>query len=274
MKKLLVPTLIIFLAATALGHSASARSAEPTRGAPPDWVIHHPVPSDVDTDPQTLLGGFHWLLIDRQMNITTEEEYSHFAIRVTNGDGVQNMSDISIDFDPSYQTLVFHSVRLHRNGRVIDNLADHDIQTFQRETGMDQNLYDGSETAVINQENVRIGDIIEYSFTRTGINPIHEGDYFGQEYFQYSLPIHQFHIRLLSARDHPLYFTFRNGAPEPDRTERDGLVEYTWDIAEVPAHLMDDDAPFWYDPYPSVWISSLEDWSGVVGWALDRKSVV
>jgi|GEM_PF-341404 len=250
-----------------------ARAQDNLRGEPPDWVILQSLPTDADFDPATLAGGIDYLLVDRQTNIPAQQSYAHFAFRVTNSDGVQNMSDISVSFDPSYQTLQFHLVRLHRDGRIIDNLSDHEIQIFQRESGMERNLYDGSETAVINQKNVHIGDIIEYAYTLTGFNPIHEGNYFSQQYFQYGLAIGRFYIRLIDDPDRPLHFHYLNDAPEVTLTPKGSGIEYTWDVSDTPAYLYEDYAPPWFDPYPNVWISSFDTWSQVVDWALPHYEV-
>lgn len=250
-----------------------ARAQDNLRGEPPDWVIPQSLPSDTDGDPATLVGGIQYLLIDRQTNIPTQQSFIHFAFRVTNSDGVQSMSDISASFDPSYQELQFHMVRLHRDGRIIDNLSDHKIQKFRRESRMDRNLYDGSETTVINQRNVHIGDIIEYAYTITGFNPIHEDNFFDLQYFQYGLAIDRIYIRLIADPDRPLHFRYLDGAPQVTRTLRDSLVEFTWDVADTPAYLTDDYAPLWFDPYPRVWISSFDTWSQVVDWALPHYEV-
>lgn len=250
-----------------------AQASEPTRSTPPAWVEVQPMPTSDGVDPSTILGGTLYLIIDRQTNIPTQQMFTHFAYQVTNSDGVQNMSDIDVEYDPSYQTLDFHLVRLHRNGQVIDNLADHHIQVIQRESGMDRHLYDGSETAVINQENVQIGDIIEVAYSVTGFNPVHQGNFFTQEYFQYGLGIQKFHIRIMAGIEKPLHFHYFNGAPEPEVKSRGSVTEYVWDIPAKAAYPFEDYSPPWFDPLPGVWVSTLASWSDVVDWALPNYQV-
>ncbi len=244
-----------------------AFSQTPTRGPAPSWAVQHPISDSALIDPASLLGGYHVLLKDIQRNIPLEQSYLHFAIRITNGDGVQNMSDIDINFDPTYQTLQFHMLRLHRDGEIINNLNNHEIKTFQRESGMERHLYDGSLTAVINQENVRIGDIIEYAFTVSGFNPIHGDSFFNDFFQQATVPIQNLHIKIISEKDYPIHFQYRNDAVEALIQYNDSSVEYSWDFSDLQAYLYPDNTPAWYNPLPEVQISSYSQWSQMVEWA-------
>jgi len=273
MKTLITQSVLWILFFGQLLSGSAALSQEPTRGDPPGWITVHPVPRGKAIDPASLVGGFHFLLIDYQTHIPTQQVYRHNAFKVVSSDGVQNMSDIDVEFDPSYQTLQFHVVRLHRDGRIIDNLADHEIKMFQREPGMDRHLYNGSLTAVINQKNVHIGDIIEYSYTVTGFNPIHGKNYFDGLYLKVSFPIQELRFHLIADVDRPLHFRFTNGADQPTRTEIGSLVEYSWSKDDLPAQLFEDNTPIWFDPLPMVGISSFDDWSQVVDWALPHYQV-
>lgn len=131
-------------------------------------------------------GSSYYLLIDEQENISEQEYYTHYAYKILTSEGVQQMSDLSFSFDPAYEQLTLHALRIHRVGAVIDKLPK-DIRTIQREQSMDRFLYDGSLTAVINITDVRVGDIIEYSFTKKGYNPAYSGYVSRKVYFNYTV---------------------------------------------------------------------------------------
>src|SRR5688572_20489195 len=95
-------------------------------------------------------GGHYYLLIDRQYNYSLQENFQHFAYKVLTNEGLQQMSDLSVDFNPAYQNLSFHSIKIFRKNEVIDNLKSAEIKTIQREESMDRFLYDGYKTAIIN----------------------------------------------------------------------------------------------------------------------------
>lgn len=260
---------IFFLLLSAL----PAFSQNPTRGPVPHWVVLQPMPETVPVDPATLMGGFHYLLIEDQRHIPREQTFRHFAIHITTGDGVQNMSDIDVNYDPTYQTLQFHIVRLHQGGKIINNLSDHEIKTFQRESGMDRHLYDGSLTAVINQENVRIGDIVEYAYTITGYNPIHEGSFFNNSFQQSTVPIQEYRIKYIAGKNHPLHFQYRNDAAKPEVLSRESTIEYSWNFSDLEPLLFPDNTPIWYNPLPEIQLSSYNQWSQMVKWALPHYQI-
>jgi len=253
--------------------SSPVQSQELTRGPIPRWVILHPVPEKSVIDPVQLSGGFHYLLVDVQRNLPLEQQFFHYAIRIISGDGIQVMSDVDVNYDPSYQSLQFNMVRVVRDGRIIDNLSTHEIKTFQRESGYDRHLLDGSLTAVINQENIRIGDVIEYAYTLTGNNPIHAGDFYKSVFQQFSIPIQQYNYRFIAPENAPLFFRYFNNAVKPDVQRHNGLIEYSWVLKSIVPLTVQDNTPVWYDPYPQVQISSQDQWAQVVKWALPLYSI-
>ena len=97
------------------------------------------------------------------------------------------MSDLNVEFDPSYEQLAFHAISIHRPGQsqVINQLPG-DIRTVQREESMDRYLYDGSLTAIVNLADVRVGDIVEFAYTKKGYNPVYDGYYSTRINFNYT----------------------------------------------------------------------------------------
>src|SRR6185312_5946781 len=117
--------IMSMLAGLALCNLARAAQADKPlyRFAPvPHWVnrvvaeYEAPLPADGVSD------GAWDLLIDRQINATAtgDEYYQHSAVRVTNANGVDQRSQIDIKVDPTFQTLSLNSIRVVRQGRVID----------------------------------------------------------------------------------------------------------------------------------------------------------
>jgi hypothetical protein len=46
------------------------------------------------------------------------------------------------------------------------------------------------------------------------------------------------------------------------------MIEFTWDIRDVPGLTMESETPPWYDPYPWVQLSEFQTWADVNAWAL------
>jgi hypothetical protein len=85
----------------------------------PSWVITEQVPETNKVDAAEVSNGYYYLLLDEQERIEEAISYNHYALHFLNEAGVSNGSEISIVFHPSYQQLIFHYVKLIRNGKPI-----------------------------------------------------------------------------------------------------------------------------------------------------------
>ncbi len=228
----------------------------------PSWV------NEVEfTDKKELNGssGFQYLLIDSQEHYKEKQYYYHYAIKVLNAEGVQEFSDISVVFDPSYQQLFFHDVRIVRGDKVVEKLSNTLIQTLQRESSMERSLYDGSTTAVLNLSDVRVDDIIEYSYSIKGSNIINKGNFSGVFYQNFSSPVNRIYNRILSPRE--LHLKVFENAASPEVTENKGLVSYVWDLEAKDFIVYDNNIPSWYNPQARVSYTTFSSWKDVVDWA-------
>lgn len=226
----------------------------------PEWVNSIEVNETTSTKEE---GAFSYLLIDLQDNLLKKEQYVHYAVKILNGDGVQELSDISASYDPDFQNLEFHTVNIIRDGLVIEKLTNTTINTYQRETNLERSLYDGFLTSVINLSDVREGDIIEYAYTIRGFNPVNKGNYSSVFYQQYTLPVDRIYTRLLSNEDNEITIKTFNGATEPKKTKKGNLIEYIWDTPGLNNFIYDINTPYWYDNQSRVYVSTFANWEEV-----------
>lgn len=211
---------------------------------------------------------YQYFLIDSQDNIPKRVVYRHYAAKILNAEGLQAMSDISVDFDPSYQSLAFHQVQLIREGAAIDKLATSDIQVLQRETNMERGMYDGSLTALIHLADVRVGDVIEYAYSIEGFNPILGKHYSSNLYHQFVIPVNRVYNRILASSNNDITYKLFNGAREPARQTQNKVTAYTWDLDATAPILYDQNVPSWYNPQQHVSITTFQNWESVLEWAL------
>ncbi|HEY3222001.1 MAG TPA: DUF3857 domain-containing protein [Gemmatimonadales bacterium] len=234
-------------------------------GPPASWVkVREPVLSV----PHLATEGTETLLADRQDAVRASgvEQYWHVAYRVLDEGAVQQNSQLEIVFDSSYQRLVLHAVRLRRGERVIDQLKPGRVRVAQRETELEEQIYDASLSVVILLEDVRRGDVIEYSFTRRGTNPVFGSHYTAQPLMQTDVPVMQRHFRLVWPAGRPLFIHPRQTTLQPTITTAGATTEYEWSARDVPAQIADPDLPSWYDAYAAVQLSDFATWSAVAAW--------
>lgn len=263
MRPFSLPALFFTLAVPVIVFSQTENIRIGKRG---DWI--EPVAFNSKANPEDHeRTSSYYLLIDEQENTIRREDYYHYVYKILTTEGIQDMSDLSFEFDPMFQELIFHEVKIIREGTVINRL-NNNIRTVQREQSMDRYLYDGSHTAIINLTDVRVGDIIEYAFTRKGYNPVFEGNISRVIYFDYSVGYEKSYKRIIlpTAKGHFIKF---EGSEEVGYTKEkiDGGVSYTWSFERMKPVVYDNNFPGWYDPYRYVMLTNFKSWEEVSAWA-------
>ncbi|MBV8544620.1 MAG: DUF3857 domain-containing protein, partial [Acidobacteria bacterium] len=111
--------------------------------------------------------GIEGLLEDHQVRVAgaNVDEYFRRVRQVVTSAGVQNASELNIDFDPSFQRLVIHDVFVIRGNKRIDELARDEVRIIEKESDAGESIYDGQLTALLFLKDVRPGDIIDYSWS-------------------------------------------------------------------------------------------------------------
>jgi len=248
---------------------AQAAPAPYDIGPAPSWV-QAIAPEETSAVPRDQVSrGVHYLLLDHQTRVDGAQrtQYRHVAVKALNEQGVTTMANVGIDFDPAYQALTLHAIKVRRAGRVIDKLANASIRVLQRERELDYQILDGTLSASAVLEDVRVGDVVEYAYTLRGWNPVFAGRHFGGFDLQWAAPVHRLSARLLWPAGRPIYVQPRNTTIQAQTSEHDGEREYRWEATDIPALVVQDGAPAWYDPYPAVQWGEFKDWAAVSRWA-------
>jgi transglutaminase-like putative cysteine protease len=258
--------ILIFLL-TALGLARNLHAQQVNIAPAPAWV--KPITfntniSGVDTINSS--GGYYDLLVEDQYNLNEKQNYFHYAQLITSEKGLENIATITNSYDPEYQTLTFHAIRIIRKGQIIDQLKRDKIQLLKREENLERAVYDGSITAVFNFENLRIGDIIEYAISYKGYNPIFENKFSRSFYFNYSVPIDKIYTRVVSEKHRNFEQKKFNNAPDAKESTNGNLKVFEWELTKTKALLYDEGRPGWYEPANRVDFSEYKDWSEVINW--------
>lgn len=236
----------------------------------PAWVIDVGRGEVDDAALAQVVDGRHHLLVDLQQRMTTASRttYRRFASKAVNAAGVDGIANIEIEFDPSYEALELHTIALVREGRAIDKLAGANVHVLQREAELERRIYDGRKTASIFLDDVRAGDIVDYSYSLRGRNPVFGGRDYGAIGLRFRVPVARLHARLLGDNLSALRIETTNSPLEPVVTRRDGIEARQWLQDAVPALVVESGEPDWHDPWPVVRWSAFADWQAVARWAM------
>lgn len=214
-------------------------------------------------------GGISWLLLDEQLRFRPElERYRRVVQRAENESGVDWLSEIRITFNPSFERLNLHGVTIVRDGQFIDALEDADIDFLRVEQDMHARVYRGDYAVIIQIRGVDPGDIIDFSFTVSGRNPVFDGRDMLDIAFAFGVPLGRHRVRLVDPEGAGQHL-FKTGPEVPHslRPGRDG-PETIIDRSELGRHEFEAHVPAEFDDQASHWrVSGFPDWSTVAGWS-------
>ncbi|HWK07546.1 MAG TPA: DUF3857 domain-containing protein [Puia sp.] len=236
-------------------------------GNEPSWIVRTNTDYNNARVPGDAADGYIYLALERQVNIATQTVYHKTVTKIITEAGIQNGSQISVSYDPSYQHMLFHSIQIIRDDSVINKLDLKKIKMVRQETELGRSIYNGTVTALLFLEDVRKGDRIEYSYSVEGFNPVFKGKFSTFVQTQYGAPIGRLLYRLVCPADRQLQIKNRLTDKQPEITQQGKDKTYQWEFKDVPALRAQDELPSWYDPYASIMISEYTSWNEVCKWS-------
>jgi hypothetical protein len=232
----------------------------------PKWIHAKGTPSPKPFSDQNQ--AMRYLLLDRQENVSVPlQRFSHLAIQALTVEGVESLSKVQFTYNPSYERLHIHSIRVYRKGEAIDKLGSADISLIQREKDLDILLYDGRVTALAILNDIRIGDVLEYAYTIEGSNPVFGNKYFSNFGLGWSTSFDEVYVRVIVPRDRSIIYKSFNTIIEPKVIEKNDIKEFIWAAQDTVVIQDEGEYPNWYDPFPWVQISEYTTWHEVKKWA-------
>jgi len=252
----------------------TALSGGITTGPIPKWVI--PIKPDINaTVASTQIGdGYYFLLYDVQTDVSSRASFSHYVKKITNQSGVENCGQLEFPFNRAFENVIIHQIYIVRNGQYINKLNISKLRIAQVDEDADTHEYHERMKGLYFVDDLRAGDIIEYSYTLVKSNPLFAKYYFSNVSLQFSEPLCHLFNRILIPDDRKLYFKSLFGGRMPDEKTENGLRTYQWDLTNISALREDDMLPVGYDPYASVDVSEYSSWLEVKNWAADMYKPV
>ena len=259
--------LILFLFFSLVCLTGKTQTGKVKTSSAPAWVVSRPIDYTFEKGIAEAEGGYLDLSYEKQVFLAKQTAFTRKALKILTEPGLENASEISVNFDPSFQQLVFHSIRILRGQQSLDRLNLSRIKVIQQESDLDKHLYDGTLTAYLTLEDVQVNDIIEYSYSVQGFNPLFS-KFSTYHDVQYTVPIGNLYYRLLVPANRTI--TLRNYLTDlkPVISQAGAEKVYEWSQKEVAPLRVPEGLPQWQDPYPSVFISEYANWGEVVNWAL------
>lgn len=212
--------------------------------------------------------GFFYRLIEEQINIEQKAHYVHIERQIVSEAGIQNGSEISIGFDPSYERLDVHEIIVWRDNKPQRRISASLFKVIADEKDLSKFIYQGTFSAYCILDDIRKGDRIEYAYTLTGRNPIFGNHFSDNIYLQVSQPVAHLYKAIFAAPSRKLYFKSFNKVPKTNTYIKNGLACYEWENFQVPAATDYDNQPGWYTSYGYIQVTDYKSWAEVAEWGL------
>lgn len=239
-------------------------SGAPPVAAAPRWAtLVDPEPADAKNT------QLEYLLIDRQLRVEEHGSsyYAHIVVHLGSQSAVDDQSHLQITYRPATERIILHRLTLRRGEQNIDQLRRARISTLRRELDLEQGIIDGELTTSIVLEDVRVGDILEYSYTRTtgedGLNTAFSDSYTTQ----WSVPARSSHLRILYPGSRRINVRNTNANEQPQARDVGAWRELVWQWRGLSGIPREEDRPGWFDHYPYIQFSEYPSWQAVAHWA-------
>jgi transglutaminase-like putative cysteine protease len=257
--------------------------------APADKVVVRPRAAWVDLAPDSRLaagdppkaaiGDVYDELSDEQVHVSslgergaaahlfTTARYERKRRHIVTGSGVERASELRFSFDPSYERLVFHSIRVIRDGVARDVLDLDSIRVFSEESSVDERIYDGTMTALAIVPDVRPGDVIDSEVTTEGENPVFDGHFADSFALGSSVWTRWLRVRVVLPASRAVATKIVDGDLQVRERELGTEREYLLERNDVAAAKDEHDTPSWFSRVARLRVSDYHSWAEVVEWA-------
>ncbi len=238
----------------------------------PDWVDSIEVSDPKFVPHEKISNGVHYLLVDRQVLVPPDQQpsfYEHYTSLITNQAGLDQESQINITFDPAYEAVELHEVIARRDGLSINMLDRVRIVVLDQEEDLDNQIYNGKKKINILLEDIRVGDVIEYSYTTTGSNPVFHNIFSVGYPLQWGVPVDHVSVSVFWQKTNKLHSKiFNNKSLELSEHSNARGTKYRISIKNVEPIALEESVPAWVDPYVRISFSEAPSWSSVVDWGM------
>ncbi|MDY7095518.1 MAG: DUF3857 domain-containing protein [Acidobacteriota bacterium] len=237
-----------------------------TQSPPPTWVeVLEDPPAPATAGDSSALA---YRISDDQVLLqgTDSSIYSSLVVEVLTQAGLQDAAQWEVVFDPRHQRLRIHHLDVYRDGAWTDRLASAQGSVLQRESELSRRLYDERLSLLLLLEDVRVGDLVRFSYTLEGRNPILGERYAASFYLGYSIPVAELRVRLRAPTGEPLHYRLQGTDEEPEKVRRGRWQELIWHRRDVAAVPVDEDTPPDHEPLPLVQVSQFDSWEQVSAW--------
>lgn len=228
----------------------------------PAWVKPQTFTTDLPANIE--IQNEHYLLSDRQIHVEEKTVFQHIVVKILDEFGVESRSNILVSFDPAYQQLKLHQIDVIRDGQRINKMDNAHFEILQMEKDPQKLMYNGTLTFVAFLEDIRVNDIIDYSFSVEGINPFATPHYHDFICFELSNSVNKVFQRVVANSSRKFSFKSKESATIENKPVGDNLCEWCWEKYHTDIATYEKGQPAWFHDDKRIEFGDYPNWKSVV----------
>lgn len=223
------------------------------------WIVERPT----NLEEQKGEGSNPTYLIDWQHHVSRQETYHRSVHRLDTMNAVSRASQWRLIFDPATERLTIHALLVRRGERVAENAKPERLRVLQREERLDSQVLHGRLTVVVLLEDVRLGDILDLSFTIHSQNRVFP-THFTRLVHIPNWTLREFHLTARFPTGRPMRWKSNDEKLAPTIREDGDETEWSWDLAQLPGSEPEVNVPGWHVENRWIQLTDFASWAEVV----------
>lgn len=213
-----------------------------------------------------------FLMGDTQfMSGAEKSSFLHRAWQINDASALAQFAQYGIGFQPNYQQLQLHWLRIRRNGQVLDQTQSAKIRFLQRENQLEQGLYSGEVTASILIADLRVGDVLEIAYSWVGNNPVFKGRFSDFAGWEYTVPTEWRRVSYTHPTNQPVQWRMLGElgrkVPTPTESVAGSMRKLVWEERGLEPLQHEEFIPDSFFAARTLQISEYSSWAEVADWA-------
>lgn len=235
----------------------------------PSWVIPTPLLNSDFQHLDQVKNGVNYQLLDVQLRVpnnSDQVEFRHYVSDVRNRQGLEDSSQINLYFNPEYEKVTLHWLKIYRGGQEIDKASSVRVSLLQREGELEDLIYSGEKNYHLILDDVRVGDVIDYAYSVSGVNPVYKSIFAYEHQLNWAIPVQKLSFRLLWEKLTKLYSQLENTDLKLVTQTYPLGIEYLIQDEHISSVTKEGNTPSWFWPWALVHFSEAKNWSEVSNW--------
>jgi len=196
-----------------------------------------------------------------------EQHFKKYALTPLDSTALNESAEFSISFDPLYEDIIFHQINIIRGSSNSTRDVKKSVILKHDNSQFSKSVEDGKMLAHVVINDVKINDIVEYSYSIVGKNPIFEDKHFSKYSVGFTVPVNKLKVSIQVPKHRILHYKFRGMNSKVEANTFNAYTTYSWIDENLPVYKNEQDTPPGFDPFPTLEFTEYSNWNEVARWA-------